>query len=49
MAKYKILRFYTNKNPEVIKTCLTLKQAKEYCSSHDTSKTGKWFDGYAEE
>jgi hypothetical protein len=49
--KYRIERHYTNINKpsKIIKTGLTLQQAKEYCKREDSHKLGKWFDGYEEE
>lgn len=49
MPKYKITRFYDDdeKEPETIKTGLTLKKAREHCNREDTHGDG-WFDGYDE-
>ena len=50
---YKIIRFYKRmnhpRNGEVIKTGLTLKEAREHCNDPKTRKEGQWFDGYDEE
>ena len=47
---YSIFRFYRdeNKNRKIIKTNLSLEEAKEHCSREDT-KGEDWFDGYGEE
>jgi len=51
--KYKIVRFYQDsshsKHNSIIKTGLTLKEAREHCNRPDTQEVGKWFDGYLEE
>ena len=48
---YKIVRLYFdhNKEREVIKTGLTLDEAKAHCSDVDSMETGVWFDGFDEE
>lgn len=51
--KYKIVRLYTKeihpRHREVIKTGLTLEQAKKHCNRDNTKKAGVWFDSYTEE
>ena len=51
MRKYTIYRFYAKegKNAKVIKTGVSLKEAREHCNREDTHKVGKWFDGYQRE
>ena len=51
MATYKIVRFYypSLEPQKVIKKGLSLKEAQEHCKKPETSKKGKWFDGYTEE
>ena len=52
MKKYKIIKFFAphlNKTPQVIKTNLTLEEAKTYCSQPDTKKEGKWLCGFEEQ
>ena len=50
---YKITRFYKdNSHPnhrDIIKTGLTLAEAKEHCQDPDTSVPGVYFDGFEEE
>ena len=49
---YKIIRFYapTERREEVvIRTGLTLEEAREHCNDPETREEGKWFDGYREE
>jgi len=48
---YKIVRCYhpsQNKENEVIKTGLTLEEAREHCNDKTTA-TDEYFDGYREE
>ena len=50
--KYKIVRFYhpsLNKDCEVKRTGLTLKQAREHCKDPRTRKDDVYFDGYTRE
>lgn len=57
---YKIIRYFMNKNNEVIKTGLTEDEAKKHCRDDESSsstasdrtlfeKYGNWFDGYTKE
>lgn len=49
---YEIFRSYhpsLNKPTEVIKSGLTLDEAKEHCSDPDTHVEGEYFDGYRKE
>jgi hypothetical protein len=50
MITYKITRFYLddNKESEVVRTGLTLEQARKHCQS-PSSKGDDWFDGYTKE
>ena len=49
MSTYKIVRFFfDDKEPEIVRTGLTLKQARDYCSSKESKGEG-WFDGYTKE
>lgn len=55
MKTYKIIRFYQltdnkkqRKENEVIKTGLTLEEAKRHCSQENTHSSD-WFDGFTEE
>lgn len=45
---YKIIRFQSNGDSEVIDTGLTLDEAQAHCRREDTRGAG-WFDGYEEE
>ena len=45
---YKIIRFYKDKGAEVLKTGLSLKEAKEHCNNAETSGEN-FFDGFSEE
>jgi len=47
---YKIVRFYYNANKErrVVKTGLTLEEARKHINSRLTGGEG-WFDGYTKE
>ena len=46
--KYKIIRFKRNGNNKVIKTNLTLEDAKKHCNNPETE--GKnWFDGFTKQ
>lgn len=47
--KYKIIRFNKGGPNKIVKTGLTLDEAKAHCSRADTRCEGKWFDGYTEE
>jgi len=42
---YKIVRFRFNGNNKVIRTGLTLEQARAHCEKPETSGNG-WFDGF---
>ena len=46
---YKIVRFYKDKDSNVIKTGLTLEEARTHCCQPSTHKSGEWFDGYERE
>ncbi len=48
---YKIVRIFyeIDKDNEIIKTGLTLKEARKHCRNPNTSKKFKWFDGYEKE
>lgn len=53
MEKYKILRFYRNRNrnTRTMRRNLTLEEAQAHCKREDTHKLDKdglavWFDGY---
>lgn len=50
---YKVVRFYRDSDHpdhlKVIKTGLTLEEAREHCNDEDTHEVGVWFDGYEEE
>ena len=45
---YRIVRFYQEHRPTIIKRGLTLEEAQAHCSREDTHGDG-WFDGYEEE
>lgn len=45
---YKIIRFYSQDDREVIEEGLTLEEAQEHCNRKDTHGDG-WFDGYEKE
>jgi hypothetical protein len=45
---YKVIRHYKTAPNKVIKTGLTLAEAKDWCRRDDTHGDG-WFDGYDEE
>jgi hypothetical protein len=51
IMKYKIMRFFAkeSRQPEIIKTDLTLKQAMKHCNDPATHKEGKWFDGFTKQ
>lgn len=53
MKTYEIVRKYKDlshpDNNKVIKTGLTLKEAREHCSSDDSHEKGVWFDCFYEE
>jgi len=46
--KYKIIRFRQNGSNEIMRTGLTLEEAKEHCSKK-TTESQTWFDGYTKE
>ena len=49
---YSIIRIFNprlRRKSKIIKTGLTLKEAKEHCQDSSTKKEGKWFDGYISE
>jgi hypothetical protein len=48
MKKYRIVRFFKEGEPSVIKEGLTLKEAQKHCKREDTHGDG-WFDGYEQE
>jgi hypothetical protein len=48
MQTYKIIRFYFNDAPCIIKRGLTLDEAQAHCRRDDTHGEG-WFDGYDED
>ena len=48
MKTYKIIRFRFKGENRVIKTGLTLEEARAHCNSEATAGDG-WFDGYSEE
>lgn len=52
-TSYKIVRKYQDsRHPDhnkVIKSGLTLKEAKEHCQDPDTKESGVWFDCFTEE
>jgi len=45
MSTYKIIRFYQERDSEIIATGLTLDEAQAHCRRDDTHGDG-WFDGY---
>ena len=45
---YKIIRFRQNASQKIIKTGLSLEEAKLWCSRDDT-KGKNWFDGFTKE
>lgn len=49
--QYKIIRYYSKegKLPKEITRGLTLEEAQTHCRQPDTSKYGKWFDGYTKQ
>ena len=53
MKMYKIVRFcFDNNHPDnhkVIKSGLSLEEAREHCQRDDTREEGVWFDGYENE
>lgn len=57
MTTYSIIRFRFKGDKSVIKTGLSLEEAKEHCSDPESSsqtatdpeEPGDWFDGYTEE
>lgn len=53
METYEIVRKYRDNNHpdhnKVIKTGLTLKEARKHCSSEETHEPGVWFDAFYEE
>ena len=48
MTTYKITRFFQNAPSIVIRTGLTLEEARKHCNDPATSGRN-WFDGYEEE
>ena len=49
---YKIIRFYAptvRREEVVIRTGLTLEEAREHCKDPNTREEGNWDDGYTEE
>jgi len=48
MKTYRIVRFFKDKESEIIKEGLSLEEAKEHCQDPDTKGEG-WFDGFEEE
>jgi hypothetical protein len=50
---YKIIRKYKDDNhpdnDRVIKTDLTLKEARDHCNDPDSHEEGVWFDAFYEE
>jgi len=52
METYEIVRFYSPMNGgqnKVLKSGLSLEDAKEHCNDPTTRKEGVYFDGYREE
>ena len=52
MTTYKIFRSFhptLDREPETVKTGLTLDEAQKHCQDPDTHEEGVWFDGYTEE
>ena len=45
---YQIVRYYRDntKRSKIVKTGLTLGEARAHCSSPDSREHGEWFDGY---
>lgn len=49
MTRYKITRYFLDdREPEIISTGLTLKEAREHCMKSETEACD-WFDGYSKE
>ena len=48
METYSIVRYYKEKHSKVIKTGLSLEDAKQHCNRRDT-KGEDWFDGFVRE
>lgn len=50
---YEIVRFYAEDghpdHGKIIKSGLTIEEAKEHCQDPDTEEKGVWFDGFREE
>lgn len=46
---YKIIRFHSDGEKEVLTTGLTLEEAQARTRDPNTRKAGEWFDGYVEE
>jgi hypothetical protein len=49
---YSIVRHFAphlDRSSEVVRTGLTLDEAREHCSDPSTRSEGEWFDGYSEE
>ncbi len=50
MARYNIVRYHYDGDPEVIRQGVTLQQAQEHCRREDTHDVAAgWFDGYTED
>jgi hypothetical protein len=51
MTVYEIIRCYKDdKRPiEIIKSGVTLEEAKEHCNNPDTQKEGEYFDAWRKE
>lgn len=51
MTKYNIIRFYADdkKPSKIIKSGVSLSEARKHCNRIDTYKPGIWFDGYREQ
>ena len=51
-TSYSIVRYFAphlNKSSEIVKTGLTLEEAKEHCNDPKTREAGVWFDGFTKE
>lgn len=49
MDTYQIRRSFPDKPSKLIKSGVTLEEAKKHCNDPKTRKAGKWFDFYTEE
>ena len=53
MSTYEIIRFYADSSHpdhhKIIKSDLTLEEAKEHCQDDESHDAGVWFDGFQEE